>query len=175
MPSLQEAWVSSLGQEDPLEETTATYSSILAWKITGTEEPGGLNPWSQKNQTWLSNQATTTIYISPAIYESYHSTYYMACFMHKNHHSSLYVQHLTQGHKHCLPLPCQSSKWLTHILPFGLHSLNLAPVFPLWHRSRGRPLLYFFPSYPVLSLHTLLSSLLLQIDFPVDFDPQRSY
>ena len=32
---------SSLGQEDPLKEGTATYSSILAWKILWTEEPGG--------------------------------------------------------------------------------------------------------------------------------------
>ena len=34
--------VQSLGQEDPLEEGTATHSSILAWKIPRTEEPGGL-------------------------------------------------------------------------------------------------------------------------------------
>ena len=34
--------VQLLGQEDPLEEGTATHSSILAWKITWTEEPGGL-------------------------------------------------------------------------------------------------------------------------------------
>ena len=35
-------WVQSLGQEDPLEEGMATYSSLLAWKIPWTEEPGGL-------------------------------------------------------------------------------------------------------------------------------------
>ena len=34
--------VRSLGWEDPLEEETATHSSILAWEISGTEEPGGL-------------------------------------------------------------------------------------------------------------------------------------
>ena len=39
---MQEAWVRSLGQEDPLEKETATHSSILAWKISRTEEPGGL-------------------------------------------------------------------------------------------------------------------------------------
>ena len=38
----QEMWVPSLGQEDPLEEEMASYSSILAWEIPGTEEPGGL-------------------------------------------------------------------------------------------------------------------------------------
>ena len=35
-------WVSSLGQEDPLEEGMAIHSSILAWRIPWTEEPGGL-------------------------------------------------------------------------------------------------------------------------------------
>ena len=39
-PAMQETWVQSLGWEDPLEEGTATYSSILAWRIPWTEEPG---------------------------------------------------------------------------------------------------------------------------------------
>ena len=37
-----EAWVQSLGREDPLEEEMATHSSVLAWEIPRTEEPGGL-------------------------------------------------------------------------------------------------------------------------------------
>ena len=41
-PAMQETWVRSLGWEDPLEKGTATHSSILAWRIPGTEEPGGL-------------------------------------------------------------------------------------------------------------------------------------
>ena len=39
---MQEAQVQSLGQEDPLEEKAATHSSILAWRISWTEDPGGL-------------------------------------------------------------------------------------------------------------------------------------
>ena len=39
---MQEMWVRSLGQEDTLEQEVATYSSIPAWKIPWTEEPGGL-------------------------------------------------------------------------------------------------------------------------------------
>ena len=42
MQETQEVQVRSLGQEDPLEEEMATYSSILSWKIPWTEEPGGL-------------------------------------------------------------------------------------------------------------------------------------
>ena len=40
--AMQETQVQSLGQEDPLEEGMATHSSILAWRIPWTEEPGGL-------------------------------------------------------------------------------------------------------------------------------------
>ena len=40
--AMQESQVQSLGQEDPLEKGMATYSSMLAWKIPWTEEPGGL-------------------------------------------------------------------------------------------------------------------------------------
>ena len=41
-PAMQEARVRSLGREDPLEKGMATHSSILAWRIPWTEEPGGL-------------------------------------------------------------------------------------------------------------------------------------
>ena len=41
-PAMQETWVQSLDQEDPLEKEMATHSSILAWRIPWTEEPGGL-------------------------------------------------------------------------------------------------------------------------------------
>ena len=42
LPALWEIWVRSWGWEDPLEKEMATYSSILAWRIPWTEEPGGL-------------------------------------------------------------------------------------------------------------------------------------
>ena len=41
-PAVQETWVPSLGWEDPLEEEMPAHSSILAWRITWTEEAGGL-------------------------------------------------------------------------------------------------------------------------------------
>ena len=42
LPAMWETWVRSLGWEDPLEKEMATHSSILAWRIPCTEEPGGL-------------------------------------------------------------------------------------------------------------------------------------
>ena len=52
LPALQEpqeSWVGSLGGEDPLEEGMATHSTILAWRIPWTEEPGGAySPWGRR-------------------------------------------------------------------------------------------------------------------------------
>ena len=42
-PAMREAWIRSLGGEDPLEEGMGTHSSVLAWRIPWTEEPGGLH------------------------------------------------------------------------------------------------------------------------------------
>ena len=53
MQEVQERWTPSLGQEDPLEEEMATHSSLLAWKIPWTEEPGGLQSvgWQRVGRT----------------------------------------------------------------------------------------------------------------------------
>ena len=45
MQELQETQVQSLGWEDPLEKEMATHSSVLAWRIPRTEEPGGCSTW----------------------------------------------------------------------------------------------------------------------------------
>ena len=42
LPAMQETWVQSLGQVDPLEKDITTHSSILSWEIPWKEEPGGL-------------------------------------------------------------------------------------------------------------------------------------
>ena len=55
-PKMQEKQVQSLGQEDPRVQEMATHSSILAWEIPGTEEPGELQFIKlQKSWTWLSS------------------------------------------------------------------------------------------------------------------------
>ena len=52
LPAMQETQVQSLGQEDPLENDMATHSSILAWEIPWTEDPGWLLPMgSQELET----------------------------------------------------------------------------------------------------------------------------
>ena len=56
--AVQETWIPSLGREDPLEKGLATCSSILAWRIPWTEDPGGLQ--SVLSQTVGHNLATNT-------------------------------------------------------------------------------------------------------------------
>ena len=51
MPAMQETQVQSLGQEDPLEKEMATHSSILAWRIPRSEEPGRLQSMGSLRDT----------------------------------------------------------------------------------------------------------------------------
>ena len=55
LPAMQETRVQFLGQEDPLDKGMATQSSVLAWEIPWTEEPGGLQSMELKSQTQLSD------------------------------------------------------------------------------------------------------------------------
>ena len=56
LPAVQETWVQSLGWEDPLENEMTTHSSSLAWKISWTEEPGGLQSmeWQRVRHDWAT-------------------------------------------------------------------------------------------------------------------------
>ena len=61
LPALWETWVRSLSQEDPLEEGMVTHSSILAWRIPWTEEPGGLQfTWLLRVRLSYKDWATNT-------------------------------------------------------------------------------------------------------------------
>jgi len=73
LPAMQESQVRSLGQEDPLEKGMATHSSILAWRIPWSEEPGGLQSTveggefrtlSAESSRW-SKFCLSWIYITP--------------------------------------------------------------------------------------------------------------
>ena len=57
LPAMLETQVQSLGQEDPLEKGMATHSSILAWRIPRTEEPGGLQSMGSQRigHDWATN------------------------------------------------------------------------------------------------------------------------
>ena len=54
-PAMWDTWLQSLGWEDPLEEEMTTHSSILAWEIPWTEEPGGLQSMESQSSVQLSD------------------------------------------------------------------------------------------------------------------------
>ena len=51
LPAMQETWIQSLGQEDPLEQEMVTHSSTLAWKVPWMEEPGRLQSMGSQLDT----------------------------------------------------------------------------------------------------------------------------
>ena len=59
MQEVQETWVPFLGQEGPLEKKTATHSSVLAWTIPWTEEPGGLQSMGVTKESDMTEQIST--------------------------------------------------------------------------------------------------------------------
>ena len=59
LPEMRDTWVQSLGQEYSLEKRMATHSSVLAWRILWTEEPGGLQSMASQSWAWLSDWAHT--------------------------------------------------------------------------------------------------------------------
>ena len=63
---MQETWVRSLGQEDPLEKEMATHSSIVAWKISWTKESGGLQYMGLQRvgHNWVANTYLLTYHLS---------------------------------------------------------------------------------------------------------------
>ena len=70
-PAMQETWVQSLGCEDPLEKEMAIHFSILAWRISWTEEPGGLPSMGSQKESDTTEQIMCIIYT----YNMYVMTY----------------------------------------------------------------------------------------------------
>ena len=54
LPEMQKTWVWFLSEEDPLEKGMAIHSSILAWRIPWTEEPGGLQSMGSEDKWWAT-------------------------------------------------------------------------------------------------------------------------
>ena len=65
LPAMQETQVRLLGREDPWEKGMATHTSILAWRIPWTEEPGGYSPWGHREPDRTERQT-----LSPSLLES---------------------------------------------------------------------------------------------------------
>ena len=105
--AMWETWVQSLGWEDSLEEGMAAHSSMLAWRIPWTKEPGGLQSMGSQSQTGLSDEAQ-------------HSTFDRQYMIHANVHSTFDRQYMIHANvsSHSLLFKIRSSikekfKWGT--------------------------------------------------------------
>ena len=104
---LQETWVLFLGREDPLEEGTATHSSILAWRIPWTEDPGRLlSIGLQRIEHEWSNLPLLLLLLSCFSHVRLCATPEMAA-----HHASLSLGFSQQEHRSGLPFP--SPRYMT--------------------------------------------------------------
>ena len=80
-PAMWETWVQSLGWEDPLEKGAVTHSSILAWRIPWTEEPGRLY------SSWGRKESDVTERLSLSYKQIYHKHIFLLPFLHKWEHN----------------------------------------------------------------------------------------
>ena len=66
LPAVQQTWVRSLSQENPLDKGMATHTSLLAWRIPWAEEPGWYSPWDHKeSDTRLTHTREQTTFCFP--------------------------------------------------------------------------------------------------------------
>ena len=127
---MQETWVQSLGQEDPLEDTMATNSSIFAWRIPWTEEPGRLQSMGvTRVRHDLATEPPTTI----SSVQFSHSVMSNSLWLHGLQHTRL---------------PCPSPPPITNMLKL----MSTKSVMPSNHLILCLPLLpSIFPSIRVFS------------------------
>ena len=141
MLPLQGAWVWSLGQEDPLEEDMATYSSILAQRILWTQETGWLRPMGSQRvgHDWSD---------LPCTYQW--EVINQRCLCNK---ASIVVQSLSRVQLFCDPIDCSTPASLSFTISWGLLKLiSIELVMPSNHLILCHPLLLLpsvFPSIRV--------------------------
>ena len=81
LPAIGETWVQSLGWEDLLEEGMASHSSILAWRISRTEKPGGLQSMGLQRvgHNWMTKHSKADVLVT------FTCGWNSALFLHKLH------------------------------------------------------------------------------------------
>ena len=98
LPAMLESWVWSLGWQDPLEEGIATHSSILAWRIPWTEDPGGFQPvvFQRVGHDWATKQTNLTPQgSSPQYFHKNLGLYWVQNFPHfRKVHNEYFVYYL---------------------------------------------------------------------------------
>ena len=130
LPAMQEIWVWYLNQEDPLEKGMATHSSVLAWRIPGTEEPGGLQSMGSQRfgQDWTTNTFTSAFslgivhIIHGQLCSSRLGTFYFFVWnlgWRRNHHLRSHTGSWLQSY-HAMAFKVSVQPWQSHAWSFPL-------------------------------------------------------
>ena len=134
LPAMQETWLWFLGQEDPLEKGMATHSSIFAWRISWTEEPGGLQSMGLQ-RVGRTERLTQTIFPVPGKFFDGSKPSVCSLFFYPT--PSLF---LTPKAILALPWFFYQGKLLTTFAslwyPLGLSPCSCSDMFEIWAQSK---------------------------------------
>ena len=199
---MQETWVWSLGWKDPLEEEMATHSSILAWKIPWTEEPGGL----QSMELQRVGHDLTTEHAHEPLHKGFSgsvvgpllvgSTHFQDAISLLGLHCHLYNSHFIPSlstENQTLQPTTYSTSPLGHLtgtsnppwpnvnlwevflnLPFPKVPQNMA-LLPIWLKEQRPGTSCFFPSWAIATSCGLVCYLLLSICSPAQTNSPLLY
>ena len=159
-PAMWETWVRFLGQEDPLEDSMATHSSILDWRIPWTEDPGGLQSmgshrathnWATKHICWEKRRGTSRRHLSDmrsslfafetfcGVFVCTHLLRFMTALF--NHQIYIFSQLVTTGSvSRAQALPASIWKHYWHLQTPMEDSVNYHHRRPLFQESWPLPL-----------------------------------
>ena len=93
LPVMQETWVRSLGQEDPLEKEMATHSSILAWRFLAQRNVAGCSPWITKSD--MTERLTLSHFKGPIVFNGHEVPLHSCVLLHHTPVSSMCLTLLT--------------------------------------------------------------------------------
>ena len=121
LPAMQETWVTSLGQEDPLDKEMATHSSILTWRIPRTEVSGRLQSMESQRvrHNWVTNTFTSlSMIVNSQIYEQGPNSEFLHSldFLERTYHLEFWFRNSTKS----LPNYALSPSLSPHSLPAPL-------------------------------------------------------
>ena len=131
-PAVRESWVPSLGWEDPLEEGMAAHSSILAWRVPWTAEPGGYSPWGRKEldttgQLNTAQHSSMDVWLSLGRWEIRRSE---MCIFHIILLGKSWSHHYLLSPSHWQEDRSYSRSWSSHLRPGG--SITTSKIEETW-------------------------------------------
>ena len=129
LPAMRETWVWSLGQEDRLQKGVATHSSILAWRIPWTEEPGGLQSMGLQSvrHDWVTKHTHTHTHTPPLMCSFVLASLILQTNLYSWYFYSIYIEREIRNNNKRTSTSSSSptSAHLPQVLVYSPHMLGL--------------------------------------------------